>query len=177
MIKTILSFLCILIFIACTPKERELTTEDIAIEHQAIMNVMKKNIKAAEEKNFSALVETLAKDVVFFGTDSSEVITTFPDFKKKMYNQWSLFDKQKYGEMSDISIQMDNNATFASMIFGIPFDVTIGEKTAHLFLRMARILKKEDERWVIVSGIVGSTSQSEIKLLDDLVKAKTNPGK
>ena len=128
MIKILLSLLCIVIVTACTPKERELTTEDITREHQAIMNVMKKNIKATEDKNFSELVETLAKEVVFFGTDSSEVITTFPDFKKKMLNQWSLFDKQKYGEMSDVSIQMDNNATFASMIFGIPFDVTIGEK-------------------------------------------------
>ncbi|MFA6570603.1 MAG: nuclear transport factor 2 family protein [Bacteroidota bacterium] len=175
--KLLLSFLCLTLITACAPKEKELSADDISREQQAIINVMKKYLKSVEDKNFSQLVETLASEVVFYGTDSSEVLKTFPEFKKAMLKQWSLFDRQKYGEMSEVSIQMDKNATFASIIFGISFDVTIGDKTARLYLRMARILKKEDNKgWVIVSGIVGSTSQNESKLLDELVKAKTQPG-
>ena len=172
--KRYLLYLWFILFIAsCTPKEKELTADDKAKEEQAIIGVMKTYTKANEEKNFSALVETLAQEVTFYGTDSAEVLKTFPEYKKAMLKQWQLFDKQKYGEMTDISIIMDKAATLATITFGIPFDVTIGDKTAHLFLRMSRTLKKENDKWVIAGGIVGGTSTAQVKALEDLLRSKT----
>jgi hypothetical protein len=170
----LLLFFILLIFPACSPQEKELTAEEIAKEKQAIINVMKEYNKATEEKSWSKLVPTLASEVIFFGTDSNEVIKTFDEYKEKIMNQWNLFDKQKYGDMTDISIMMDKNATFASIIYGVPFDVTVVIKSAHLYLRMQRTLKKENDKWVIISGIVGATNPKEAVLLNNILQEKTS---
>jgi len=160
------------IIVACAPKEKELTPDQISIEKKAIVKVMKEYNDASEVKSWSRLVETLASEVRFYGTDSSEVIMTFDDYKEKIMNQWKLFDNQKYGDMTDIHIEMDPNATYASIIYGIPFDVTIGLRHAHLFLRIQRTLKKENDKWVIVSGIVGSTDPKQALLLQQILEEK-----
>ncbi|MDA3843586.1 MAG: nuclear transport factor 2 family protein [Candidatus Kapabacteria bacterium] len=171
-----ISYLLLSLFIvlaACTPEQKVLSKEEVDKEHEAIIKVIKAYNKAMDEKNFYALTETLAGDVVFFGTDSAEVINTFADFKEKIKAQWKKFDKMIYGEMLDISIQMDpGNPKLASIIFGIPQTITIGDKTATLFMRMNRTLKKERGKWVIVSGVVGTASHKQILLLEEMLKAK-----
>jgi hypothetical protein len=168
----ILLFAMLIIITACAPKEKELTPDQIAKEKQAIVKVMKEYNDATESKSWSRLVETLASEVRFYGTDSSEVINTFDEYKEKIITQWNLFDQQKYGEMTNINIEMDPNASFASIIYGIPFDVTIGQRVAHLFLRIQRTLKKENDKWVIVSGIVGSTDPKQALLLQQILEEK-----
>ena len=173
----LLFFSILLVFPACSPQEKELTADEIAKEKQAIIKVINDYNKATEEKNWSELVPTLASEVIFFGTDSNEVIKTFDEYKEKLLNQWKLFDKQKYGKMTDVSIMMDKNATLASIIYGIPFDVTVGDKSAHLFLRMQRTLKKENEKWLIISGIVGATNPREAVLLNSILEEKAGTPK
>ncbi len=158
------------------PEEKVLTIKDIEREKAAIVDVIKAYDKAAEEKNFSKMVETLASNVIFFGTDSSEVIKTFADYRKKMLEQWKEFDSMKYGEPQDVSIQMDDNATWASIIFGVPFQVKIGDDSANLFLRVQRTLKKEKGKWVIVSGIVGFVNPRHALALERLILKKENAG-
>ncbi|MFC2130643.1 nuclear transport factor 2 family protein [Bacteroidota bacterium] len=174
--KTLYTLFLIIFIVSCTPQKEELTIEEIEKEKQAIIQVMKDYNVAAESKNFSHMIETLAGEVIFFGTDSSEVIKTFADYKKKMIAQWEAFDKMKYGEMYDVSIQMDDNATLASIIFGTPLDITIGDETANLFIRIARTLKKEKGKWVIVSGIVGHVDPAQAFVLDDMIKRKLSGG-
>ncbi|MBI5326361.1 MAG: nuclear transport factor 2 family protein [Ignavibacteriae bacterium] len=168
----LLLFSMMFILVFCAPKEKELTAEQITQEKQAIVKVMKEYNDASEAKSWSRLVETLASEVRFYGTDSAEVINTFDEYREKIMTQWNLFDKQKYGEMTNIHIQMDPNASFASIIYGIPFDVTIGEKVAHLFLRIQRTLKKENDKWVIVRGIVGSTDPKQALILQQILEEK-----
>ena len=173
-----ISYLLLSLFIvlaACTPEQKVLSKEETAKEHEAIIDVIKAYNKAMDEKNFYALTETLAGDVVFFGTDSAEVINTFADFKEKIKDQWRMFDNMLYGEMLDISIQMDPaSPRLASIIFGIPLKITIGDKTTNLFMRMNRTLKKENGHWVIVSGVVGTASYKQILILKGLLKAQTD---
>ncbi len=171
--KTLTTFFILVFVLGCTPQKEELTMQDIDKEKQAIVQVMKEYNKAAEEKNFSDMIETLAGEVIFFGTDSSEVIKTFAEFKAKMEQQWKTFDKTKYGEMYDMDIQMDDNATFASIIYGTPLEITIGGETAKLFIRVARTLKKEKGKWVIVSGIVGHTDPQASLLLQQMLIKKS----
>gem|GEM_PF-593846 len=172
--KKILTTFFILVFVyACTPQKEELSLQDIEKEKQAIVQVMKEYNKAAEEKNFSHMIETLAGEVIFFGTDSSEVIKTFAEFKAKMEEQWKTFDNMKYGDMYDIDIQMDENATIASIIFGTPLEIRIGSESAKLFIRVARTLRKEKGKWVIVSGIVGNADPKAGLLLQEMLMRKS----
>jgi ketosteroid isomerase-like protein len=158
--KVLLPFLIFLLFYGCEPEPEFLTAEQIEKEKQAVVDVVKTYNKANENKNFSAMVETLADEVIFFGTDSAEVIKTFAEFKKAMMAQWERYDVMEYGQMTDVSIQLDPNATLASIIYGIPMHVEKNGKEADLFLRVSRTLEKQKGNWVIVSGIVGITRPS-----------------
>ncbi|MFH1051799.1 MAG: nuclear transport factor 2 family protein [bacterium] len=175
--KKLFTTFFILVFVySCAPQKEELTLADIEKEKQAIVQVMNEYNKAAEEKNFSHMIETLAGEVIFFGTDSAEVIKTFAEFKTKMEEQWKTFDNMKYGKMYDVDIQMDENATLASIIYGTPLDITIGDETAKLFVRVARTLRKEKGKWVIVSGIVGHADPRAGVLLQDMLLRKAGGG-
>ena len=166
MSKYVPIILIMIIMIAgCSPTPKELTQAEIEKEKQAIINTVKQFNTAVEEENFAKIVPTLAEEVIFFGTDSAEVIKTFADFKSKMMAQWERYDNLEYGAMNDVSIQMDKNATFASFIFGIPVDISKDGNNVHMFLRVMRALKKENNKWVIVSGVVG-----EVKSGDTLKK-------
>jgi ketosteroid isomerase-like protein len=155
-------FSLILLFSSCGPdKSKELTPEQLQKEKDAIVKLNNDFNKASQEKNWTAMIDMLSKDVLFFGTDSAEVIKTFAEFKKKMTQQWATYESLTYGNLVDVCVQMDNQATFASIFFGVPLDLIQNGHKTHYFLRGARTLKKEDEKWVIVTGIVGIAKSSE----------------
>lgn len=151
----LISILALLYLASCSPNREMLSDEARKAESEKVKNVAIAYNKAVEEKNFGNLVETLADEVIFFGTDSSEIINTFADFKKSMEKQWQQYDKVKYGDLHDVSVQMDNEAQLATIIFGVNADITHGGITENFYLRAARILVKQDNKWVIKSGIMG----------------------
>jgi ketosteroid isomerase-like protein len=164
------------VLIGCAPKKEELTADQIQVEKDKIMKVIKDYNKAIEEENFSAVVETLASEVYFFGTDSSEVIRTFRDYKAKINEQWEMFDKTQYGNPEDIYIEMDPQAQLANVIFGIPMDITVNGGTAHLYVRMSRNMKKENGKWVISSGIISNLNRAQGERLEELLMNKMSGG-
>lgn len=146
---------------ACMKNHTEdLSIEQVAKERTKILEVIKYYNTAFNEKSYSRLIETLSEDVVFFGSDSSEVIHSLNDFKGMIQNQWENFDIQ-YGKMVDTWIKIDPSGTLASVIFGLPGTIKMknGEKQ-HVFFRISRTLGKQDGKWVIVSGIVSITSST-----------------
>ena len=155
MIKFLPLILISLLFVSCGPSKDPLTLDEMNKEKEAVKQVLKAYNKAFEEQNFAGILPTLSQDVIFFGSDSAEVVSSLNDFKKKITEQFKTVEKTKYGEMTDVSIQMDPYGTFASIIYGIPMNIIIAGKQSHMFLRVARTLKKEENRWVIVSGIIG----------------------
>ncbi len=140
---------------SCEPQKEILTAEKRKDEESKVITTINNYNKSNQEKNWYSLVETLADEVVFFGTDSAEVITSFADYKKAIEKQWQEYEKMNYGELQDISIQMDNEATLATIIYGQNVEVIKGSIVKNYYMRGARILKKEKNKWVIVSGIVG----------------------
>lgn len=155
MIKILPVLLMVLLFASCGPSRDPLTVDELSKEKEAVKQVLKAYNKAFEDQNFAGILPTLSQDVIFFGTDSADVITSLNDFKRKITEQFKNVSNTKYGEMTDVSIQMDPYGYLASIIYGIPVNLTIGGKQEHMFLRVARTLKKEDNKWVIVSGIIG----------------------
>ena len=157
--KLLLLFGFSLVFLVSCVQNRsdELTTEQIAKEKAKVLEVMKAYNLAYQKEKFSEIIETLSEDVVFFGTDSTEVIRSLSDFKKMIQAQWEKYDI-KYGEMVDTWILMDNYGTLASMVFGVPAHVKMPDGTEQdVFFRISRTLKKQNQKWVIASGIVGIT--------------------
>ncbi|MFW5662923.1 MAG: nuclear transport factor 2 family protein, partial [Bacteroidota bacterium] len=144
-----------LVLLSCSRQREYLTPMEIEEEKETVIEVCKKFNEASEEKSFSKIVETLGHEIMFFGTDSAEVIKSFPEFKQNFIAQWEEYDVLDYGEMRDVAVFMDDDATLASVIFGIPLYVKKTGYENRYYLRVARTLKKEENKWVIVSGIVG----------------------
>ncbi len=154
--KKYLQFLLLLVLVvSCAPSVEPLTNQEIEAEKRSVIEVLNNYNSAFQQKDFAGILPTLADDVVFFGTDSSEVINNLNEFKHKLTEQFNNVDEMRYGDMSDISIQMDPYGTFASIIYGMPLTVVKDNILHNMFLRVARTLRKEDGRWVIVSGIIG----------------------
>ncbi len=141
------------LMVSCQSEPRYLSQEQIDKEKKAVIETIKAYNRAAERKNFTEMVETLAGEVKFFGTDSGEVISSFAEYKDKMTAQWKEYDIMKYGDLTDVYIEVDPNANLASIVFGIPLYVKKANFEATYFLRVARTLKKENNKWAIVSGI------------------------
>lgn len=145
----------IILVVSCGPSIEPLTPQEIENEKEAILEVLKSYNTAFQQKDFAGILPTLADDVVFFGTDSSEVIKNLNEFKQKITEQFNDVDEMRYGEMTDVSIQIDPYGHFASIIYGMPLTVVKDNKIEKMFVRVARTLRKEDGRWVITSGIIG----------------------
>ena len=163
MVKAITVLLAIIFISACTPSREPLTPEELSKEKEAVIEVMKAYNKAFQEKNFAGILPTLSDDVIFFGTDSSEVIKSLAEFKKKITDQFNSVEKMVYGEMTDVSVQMDPYGTYSSIIFGMGVNITYQGKSERMFLRAMRTLRKEDGKWVIVSGIIGRAGGTGVK--------------
>lgn len=162
-LKSILSIVFIMVvLIGCgsdkATETRELLTEDERkAEVAAIIQVINNYNKAANEKDWAGMVQTLNKEVQFFGTDSGEVSRNFAAFKETMQKQWDSYESVSYGELQDVYTELDDYASFANIIYGVP--VTIIEKNGKketIFMIVQRTLKKDpvEKRWVICSGIL-----------------------
>ena len=152
-VQNLLIICLAIIIIYCQSEPKHLSPERIDKEKAMIMETIKLYHDASEKKDFGMMIESLAGEVVFFGTDSGEVITSFAHYKAKMLEQWKEYDITRYGEPYDVFIEMDPNAKFASIIFGVQLFVKKREYENTYQLRVARTLKKEKDKWVIVSGI------------------------
>jgi len=139
---------------ACKEEKVALSPERVKIEKGKVLEIIKAFHSAYEKKDFGAMIPTLAGEVVFFGTDSGEVITTFSDYKKKMLEQWQEYEVMKYGEPYDVFIEMDPYGNYASIIYGVQLYVKKGNYENNYQIRAARTLRREKDNWVIVSGIV-----------------------
>ncbi len=162
-----LFIIAIVAFSGCDNEKKYLTLDEIKQEENAIIKTLIANNKASEDENFAELLKTLADSVVFFGSDQGEVIKTFADYKDAIQKQWAEYDYTKYGEITDLFIAMDKNATLASVIYGIPFHAQAGALTEDLFLRVSKTLRKQNDKWVIVSGIISIQRQKPVPTIAD----------
>jgi len=147
--------------ISCEKEPKFMSPSQIEEEEKLIIQVNEKYHQASEQKNFGMMIETLADEVTFFGTDSSEIITSFAQFQQAMNRQWEEYDQTVYGEMVNIHIKMDPRGKLASIMFGVPLKVTRQGITNEYYVRVARTLEKEGANWKIVSGIVGIVRDAE----------------
>ena len=174
--SSLLILLTFIFIVGCgiQDKPKELNEVQLNAEKEAVKSVIKEYNKAFENKNFTPILNLLAKDVKLFGSDSAEIINSITEFNEELKKEWALYDKIKYGDMVNVSIFFDNQATLASVIYGISCSFTRNDNTQTYFFRVARTLKKEDGKWVIVSGIVGiaTTGQSSTELLEQKAKVE-----
>ncbi|MGI6370525.1 MAG: nuclear transport factor 2 family protein [Candidatus Kapaibacterium sp.] len=134
-----------------------LTDEQRKKEVEMITDVIKAYNKANNDRNWAGMVQTLDKEVTFFGSDKGEMSKDMAAFKETIKNQWENYTVMEYGEIQDIYVELDDYATLANIIFGVPLKVVSKEGVSEdLFVIIQRTLKKDpvDKKWVIRSGIL-----------------------
>ncbi len=164
MTKYLILLLTAILFSCSSNEPVYLSQSELEKEKEKIKEVVQAYNQASENKNFAELVKTLHDEVIFFGTDSVEVIRTFADFKTAMEEQWEKFEKIDYGNITDVTIMMDDLGTMASIYFGVPCDITLNGITKHYYLRGHRTLKKNiKNNWVITSGLLSIVSEKVVE--------------
>ncbi len=160
--KVLLLIISSVVLFSCSGRDnQELTSQQLEAEKTKVMDAIKEYNDAYQNESFARIIELLSEDVVFFGSDKGEVIRSLNEFKKMIQEQWNHYEI-KYGNIEEPSIIIDDKATVASVIFGIPGTIRQDNGPAQqVFFRIARTLKKQDKRWVISSGIVGIAKANE----------------
>ena len=89
----LLSIIFIFFLSSCEQKKKYLTPQELEAEKEKIKLDIQNFNQASEDEDFGKMVEYLSDEVTFFGTDSSEIIKTFAEYKKAIDQQWQIYDR------------------------------------------------------------------------------------
>jgi len=149
-----------------------MTTMQKAVEVEAIKSQIEQFVKAYEARDIELALGFIstAEDLLVFGTDQAEVITSRSDFEKQLTDDMQLFESIKSGERKSLSIQISNCGDLASAYYELPFEVTVSGETSTFLLRFAQTFRNEHGDWRIVQSLASSpsTGQSSAELVREM---------
>ncbi len=165
----LLSFFLVIFIVGCGVKQKDEPVVNLDEERKAVHQVIADYHQGNTDENWFQVEKTLAENVVFFGTDSAETIKSRAEFQTKLKEQAAKY-KIKYLQILDETITMDDKATVASIIYGVPINIEFRGNVYHAFTRQSKTLKKENGNWLITSGIVGvaATSPDFVRFQQDM---------
>ena len=166
MYRTMLVLLVAALLIGCGP--RKLTVEDIAKERKSVEAVLANFWRALEAEDAAKMAQLFSPSgIVFFGTDSAEVIKSTAQWEAQLKVDSQLFESLKVGEPRNLSTQIDSYGELASTICEVPVEMTIGGEASRLQARFALTMKNEKGEWHIVQGMIAlaTVGQSSAELV------------
>jgi ketosteroid isomerase-like protein len=169
----ILVLFSIVLIAGCGPQK--LTDEQIATEKKAVEDQIAKFHGAYEAKDVAGIANLFSKgELMFFGTDSAEVLKNTSDVEKQFEADSELVESAKLGTVQNLSIQVASLGDLASAVYEIPGDLVVGGKSSHALIRFAMTFKKENNVWKIVQGegAFATTGQSSAELVEKMKAAK-----
>jgi ketosteroid isomerase-like protein len=179
MYRLISSLVIIALLSGCGP--RKMPPGDIVTEKKAIESLVSNFWKAFESKNLAALTKlyTTSGDLMFFGTDSAEVIRTIAQWEAQVKNDWEMFQTVKFGELKNISTIVANDGELGSIVCETPVDMTVGGQQSHSLFRFAGTLRRENGEWRFVHGMVAmaTVGQSSAEIVAKMKEEKAAPVK
>ena len=161
--------LCIVLGLltGCGPKK--LSPVEAAAEKKAIETLIASFWKANTSKDLPAMIKLYTKSngLLFFGTDSAEIITSISQWEAQMESDWELIQTIKVGELKNVSVLLAEDGTMGSIMCEMPTDLTAGGQLSHSLFRFASTVQKENGEWKLVHGMVAvaTTGQSSAELV------------
>ena len=109
---------------------------------------------------------TSSGELLFFGTDSAEVVRTPGEWETQMKNDWELFQSVKFGEMRNVSVVVSSDGELGSILCETPADITMGGQQSHFLFRFDGTVRKETGEWRFVQGMIAiaTVGQSSAEL-------------
>lgn len=137
------------------PAGRKLTSAEAAQEKIAVQAAVAGFWRAYERKDLSTMTGLLSKskDFIFFGTNSSEVITNVARWEALMKSDWALFESTRFEEPRNLGIQLSADGKLASIVYEALDASVEGGKEINSLDRFALTLRKEDGEWRIIQGM------------------------
>lgn len=161
MAKLILFVWAVILLTSCATHRR--SSMDIDRDKAEIVASLVRFWQAYERKDLATMSEmlTTSSDFTFFGSDAAEVVRTRRDWEELMRNDWQLFETTKFGEPSNVAIQISDDGKLASAVYEVP-DISLVEgKSIESLDRFAITMRKESEIWRIVLGMTAVATQGE----------------
>ncbi|HTY01367.1 MAG TPA: hypothetical protein VMG09_15185, partial [Bacteroidota bacterium] len=103
MYRIVAFVLIVVLCVGCGPTK--MSPGDITVQKKAVESLASGFWKANEAKDLPALTKlfTTSGDLMFYGTDSAEVIKTVSQWEAQAKADWELFQSIKFGEMRNVS--------------------------------------------------------------------------
>jgi ketosteroid isomerase-like protein len=119
--------------------------------------------QAYERKDLATLSNmlTTADDFTFFGSDAAEVVKTRREWEDLMRNDWQFFETIRFGEPSNIAIQISADKQLASIMYEVTDISLVGGKNVESLDRFAMTMRKENGAWRIVHGMTAVATKGE----------------
>jgi len=137
--------------------------------------------KGYEAKDLAAVTRayTPSGELLFFGTDSAEIIKSVGQWENQAKNDWELSQRVKFGAMKNVSTLVSGNGELGSIVCELPADMTIGGQQSHALFRYAGTVKKEKGEWRLVHGIVAiaTVGQSSAEVVARMKAEKIAPAR
>jgi ketosteroid isomerase-like protein len=175
--RLILSVVVLGLLSGCSP--RKMSTEEIATQKKAIETLVSNFMKAYEAKDLTALTKvfTPSDDLMFFGTDSAEVIRTLAQWESQAKNDWELFQTVKFGDFKNVATVVSDDGTLGSLVCEVPADVVVGGQPSHNLFRFACVARKENGEWRMVQGMIAmaTVGQSSAEMVAKMEAESAKP--
>jgi len=154
---------------------------DIDTQKKAIESLASGFWKAYEAKDLPVVTKlfTTSGDLLFYGTDSAEVIKTIPEWETQAKADWELFQSVKFGAMRNVSTILSDDGSLGAIVCEVPADITSGGHQEHSLFRTSMTLRKESGEWKLVSGMVAvaTVGQSSVELVAKMKAETAKPPK
>ncbi len=174
MLRLVSVFMVVALLSGCGPSK--LSPADIASEKQAIESLVNDFWKAYDTKDLAATTKVFSNsgELMFFGTDSAEVIRNIAEWESQAKNDWELFQSVKFGQMKNVSTVVSSDGELGSIVCEMPADLTIGGEQTHVLFRFAGTMRKEQAEWRLVQGMVAmaTVGQSSAELVAKMNQEK-----
>jgi ketosteroid isomerase-like protein len=179
MYRLITQLLIVGLLAGCGP--RKLSPGEVATEKKAIETLLSDFWKAYESKDISAASKFYSRssDLMVFGSDSAEVMTSLTQWETQIKNDWELFQTVKIGEMRNIGVLVSDDGMLGSIVCEFPADMIVGGQSNHFLFRLAGAVRKENGQWHFVQGMmaVPTVGQSSAELVAKMKAEAAMPAK
>lgn len=164
------------LFSGCQPKK--LSTTEINQIRTEIESVAKAYNKAIKDKNTAAALDLFSRSsqLQIVGTDSAEVFKTLEQVESHLKVDWELLTVKKIYDIKNVSIQISEDGTLASILYESPWDLTIADQMMHALIRFSWTMIKENDKWKIIHGMgqFATVGQSSEELLAQMKSVTSN---
>jgi ketosteroid isomerase-like protein len=131
---------------------QRMTSNQIDLEKKKIESLIIQMNNGVASKDIEVVSNTISKSDEFigFGTDSTEAIKSYSEWKELMKNSFPQYESAKFSELRNLSIQISSTGDMASAIYEVQAEYVCADHSSFILYRFANTWRKENGEWKVI---------------------------